>query len=305
MTEPARVENGKRRLLGNVLVATDFSSGAARAVARAARLPITAGSSITILHVLPSKPAPRAEAAIRRALAEQAVAARKVAGQAGLENVDVFTHLAYGKPFVEIIDCGRHTRAHLIVVGRHGQRAFRDLLLGSTAERVIRKSAMPVLVVSSRVAGPYRHPLVAVDGSETSRQALELGLRVAGSPEIGVVHAYGVPYESVLRQAKTSEKDLQQSGFETGKAARAMVETWLSAYAATGRTFNLLLRRGDPRHVILDTAVQRRADLLVLGTHGRSALAHALIGSVAEAVVRAAVCDVLVARPADWVFSLP
>jgi len=65
-------------------------------------------------------------------------------------------------------------------------------LLGSTAERVIRKAATPVLVVDSRGAGPYRRPLVAVDGSETSRRAFELALGVAGSAEsIDVVHAYG------------------------------------------------------------------------------------------------------------------
>lgn len=54
----------------------------------------------------------------------------------------------------------RPTRSHLIVLGRHGQRAFRDLVIGSTAERVIRKGTTPVLAVSSPAGGPYRRHLV-------------------------------------------------------------------------------------------------------------------------------------------------
>jgi nucleotide-binding universal stress UspA family protein len=296
-----------RRPIGNVLVATDFSPRAARAVARAARLPITPGSSITILHVLARGAPPDAERDARRVLAQQAASARRAAREAGLTDVEVFTTVARGKPFVEIIDGARHATAHLIVVGRHGQRPFRDLLVGSTAERVVRKGATPTLVVSAGGSGPYRRPRVAVDGSNTSRRAFELALQIAGSPTGGfdVVHAYGVPYESGERPSGIRETNLSAYGFETGKAARAMVEDLLVSLKVERGKFTALLRRGDPRRVILQVATQRRSDLLALGTHGQSDLAHVLIGSVAEAVVRAAPCDVLVARPAGFRFSLP
>jgi nucleotide-binding universal stress UspA family protein len=256
--------------------------------------------------VLPGAAQAKTEAATRRALDQAASAARTAIRQAGLTDVDVFTHIARGKPFVEIIDHGRNMKAHLTVVGRHGQRPFRDLLIGSTAERVIRKGATPVLVVDSRGSGPYRRPLVAVDTSETSRRAFELALQAAGSAvSIDVLHAYGAPYESGVRRTGIGEKDLQEYGLETGKAARAMVEAFLATYKAKGRVFSIVLRRGDPRAVILRVVAQRRSDLLALGTHGRSGLASVLIGSVAEAVVRAAPCDVLVARPLSLAFSLP
>ena len=283
-----------------------FLRGAARAIARAVRLPIAPGSAINILHVLPGAPQAKTEAATRHALDQAAGAARKAIREAGRTDVDVFTHIVRGKPFVEIIDHGRHTKANLVVVGRHGQRPFRDLLLGSTAERVIRKGATPVLVVDSRGTSPYRRPLVAVDGSETSRRAFELALQVTGSVDsIDVVHSYGVPYESGMRRTGIGEKDLEEYGLETGKTARAMVDAFLATYKATGKVFSIVLCRGDPRVVILRVATQRRSDLLALGTHGRSSLAHVLIGSVAEAVVRAAPCDVLVARPLSLAFTLP
>lgn len=66
-----------------------------------------------------------------------------------------------------------------------------------------------------------------------------------------------------------------------------------------------LLHEGDPRSVILDAVARRGCDLVALGTHGRSGLSHVLLGSVAEAVVRAATCDVLVARPVGLQFKLP
>jgi nucleotide-binding universal stress UspA family protein len=66
-----------------------------------------------------------------------------------------------------------------------------------------------------------------------------------------------------------------------------------------------MLRGGDARQVILDVAAERNADLVALGTHGRSGVAHVLLGSVAEAVIRAAGCDVLVARAVGLPFKLP
>ena len=113
MNQTKRGESERRQPLGHVLVATDFSRGAAHAVARAARLPITPGSAITILHVLPGEAEAGAEAMVRRPLDQAAGAARKAAREAGLTDVDVFTHIAHGKPFVEIIASARHTGAGL------------------------------------------------------------------------------------------------------------------------------------------------------------------------------------------------
>jgi nucleotide-binding universal stress UspA family protein len=303
----AAAERGQRRALVNVLVATDFSPGASHAVARAVRLPMAAGATITLLNVLPSNPRPRVVGAARRALAQQASAARRAARGVGLQNVSVFTCVARGKPFVEVIGCARDLKAQLIVLGRHGRGTFRDLLLGSTAERVLRKSATPVLVVTAHAAGPYLRPLVAVDDSETCRRAFELMLQIVGPGAncINVVHAYSAPYEEALWRTGLSEKELREYRLAAKNEARTMVDAFLAVCARGERAVRVSLRRGDPRRVILHVAAQRRSDLLALGTQGRSGPVHVLIGSVAEAVVRAAPCDVLLARPAKLVFRLP
>lgn len=306
--QQVEVDRGARRQrLGNILVATDFSAGAAPAVARAALLPITPGSAITLLHVLPGDGEAGAEAAAQRTLDQAAVAARAATQAAGQTDVDVFTSIAHGTPFVEIIRGARDIRAQLIVLGRHGRRTFRALLLGSTAERVLRKGDTPVLVVTSQATGPYQRPLVAVDGSDTSRRAVELALRVVGPGVIPleVVHAYEVHHAGALRRTGLPDQESRAYRLQTKHAARALVDAFLATCGDDGRAARVALRRGDPRHVIRRVAAQRRADLLALGTHGRSGLAHLLIGSVAEAVVRTVPCDVLVARPVHFAFALP
>ena len=289
---PEREGPCERRPLGNVLVATDFSPGAARAVARAARLPMCRGATLTVLHVQPPACAPedraQAEQALRRAAAVVAEAARAA-------HVDVFTRLVEGLPFVENIRGALHGRNELVVLGRHGTRAFRELLLGSTAERVIRKGDTSILVVASRPVAAYERPLVAVDCSDTSRLALELAWRLTDGSVVAldVVHAYEPILEAAL-----------ENPLETKRRAEAAVEAFLASSPASPPA-TVALRDGDARHLILDVAAQTGADLLALGTHGRSGLGHVLLGSVAEGVIRGASCDVVVARAIGSSFKLP
>ncbi len=290
------------RPLGNVLVATDFSRGAEQAVARAVRLPLSPGTEVTILHVLAPGLAPERRPAVRaaaeRTLRDLATTAR-AAIKARCRDVDVFTSVVEGRPHVEIARRARHHRAELIVLGRHGARTVRELLLGSTAERALRAGSTSLLIVARPPAGPYVRPLIAVDLSDISRQAAELALRVsAPAPHtMELVHAHGTIPESAIRRAGFSDAEVRRLQLDSKRQVRAALRKFLASFpdVAVGRT--TILRRGDARRVILDTAFQRRPDLLVLGSHGRSGLARVLLGSVAEAVVRAVRCDVLVVHP--------
>ena len=296
----------ERRPLGNVLVATDFSGAATSAVERAAQLPIGPGSVLTVLHVLPPGCRPEHRADAERALGHAVSLASDVAARFGRKDVDVFPRLIDGTPFVDIVRTARHGRNELVVIGRHGERTFRELLLGSTAERVIRNGDTSILVVASRPGRPYERPLVAVDCSDTSRRAVELAWRFA-DPKVEtleVVHAYHPIPESMFQHAGLSGEVVLQYQREAKQQARAAVEEFLAGFEVAPAA-RILLREGDARQVILDVAVQHDTDLLALGTHGRSGLAHVLLGSVAEAVIRAASCDVLVARAVGLPFKVP
>ena len=281
-----------RRPLGNVLVAVDLSASSAAVIERAARLPLTAGSSITLLHVVPQgfglSPVPDAAADEESQRGLAAAAAR--VSELAAEGVAVLTALGHGVPFVEIIRRARDERVELVVLGRHGHRTFADALIGSTAERVFRKGDVPALIVSGAPDGAYRRPMVAVDLSDTSRRALELALRVTDpqAAPIEVVHSW-----DMAAGGDPEERD------GTGLAR------FLAEFGDAAVSWHVTVRPGDARSVILAEAARRKVDLLALGTHGRSSLTYILVGSVAEAIVRAATCDVLVARASKREFQLP
>lgn len=291
-----------RRPLERVLVATDFSRTADHALARVARLPLAPGASLIILHVLPPRlPAPlraseTAEAQGR--LAQAAARLTRAFRRRKAGGIDVWTELIRGEPFLEIVRHSQAAGAELVVLGRHGMRRFRELLIGSTADRVIRKGGTPVLVVGGAVRGPYRRALVAMDLSDASRCALRLAERLLApaTRTIHVVHAYEVPHAQVLsRVALAPDRVAYQR--QCRESARTAVTEMFDAVPGPPLARELALRRGDPRSVVLATARRERADLIAVGTHGRTRLADVLIGSVADAVIRHAKGDVLVATP--------
>ncbi len=294
----------------HVFVATDFSAGAAQAIARAGRLPLAERGKVTVVHVLsdriPKKTRADAEKLARRHLEQATKSLSKIAGTLGRRDIKVSSELCQGQAYVEIIRHARSAAADLVVLGRHGRRPVRDMFIGSTAERVIRSGDLPVLVVSRKATRSYRRLLLAVDLEDTCRSVVGVALRAVG-PEVAsatMVHAYQVPFEGFMTPgARTGEMtDLRKEYRQTAASGLARLQASLDDLGVRWQT---VIARGDPSTAILAEAVRRRADLLTVGTHGRSGIAHALLGSVAEWVIRAAACDVLVARPARVSFQLP
>jgi nucleotide-binding universal stress UspA family protein len=234
----------------------------------------------------------KAEERLRRA------AARLLRGleASGHDQVRVRTMLAQGEAYAELLR--RSARADLVLVGRHGHRAFRDLLIGSTSERVVRHSIVPTLVVGGPARSSYRRPLAAVDRDSGSRATLELAVRLLGTGRrvLDVVHAYHPAHEQLLARAATAAGRAAYRR-ECQEKARRAIAGLVRATKAAPAVRGIRLRRTDPRQAILGAARARRVDLIVLGTHGRTGLARALMGSVTEAVMRHAECDVLVAPP--------
>jgi nucleotide-binding universal stress UspA family protein len=290
-----------------VLVPTDFSKGAELALERALLLPLAPGAKIHIVHVLPpdlpAKLRAKAESEARARLEQMASHARK--SKAAAEG-NVTSELLRGEPFVEIIRASRSLNADLIVLGRHGRRPIRDMFIGTTAHRVIRKGDVPVLVTNIKPTHPYRHPVIPTDLEDSSRRTVELALRVLGThiKLVNVVHAFHVPFEGFVTPSYSArEKSEWRRSYQ--ETAVTGLTKFLAPYRDIGVRWKTFIRQGDPRSVVLAAAARRKADLIAVGTHGRSGVAHALIGSVAEWIIAAATCDVLVARPIRFSFELP
>lgn len=296
-----------RQALRTLLVPTDLSKGAELALERALLLPLAPGAKIHIIHVLPSdlpaKVRAKAESEARARLEQMASHARK--SKAAVEG-DVTAELLRGEPFVEIIRASRSLNADLIVLGRHGRRPIRDMFIGSTAHRVIRTGDVPVLVVNIKPTHPYRHPVIATDLEDSSRRTVELALRILGPHMklVNVVHAFHVPFEGFVTPSYSARERSEWRRSYQETAATGLTK-FLAPYRDIGVRWKTFVRQGDPRSVVLAAAAWRNADLIAVGTHGRSGIAHALIGSVAEWIVTTATCDVLVARPIRFSFELP
>lgn len=265
--------NDLRRTLGDVLVPTDFSDGPRFAIDRAARLPLGIGASVGLLHVLPDDfdegSAKQADAGEKRRTEQLRDTARRALDAAGNEDRDVFVSVVRGQPFVEITRHARHGRAELIVVGRHGERTFRDLLIGTTAERVIRKGDVSVLIVSKPPEGNYRRPLVAVDMSDSSRLALELALRICDPAveKIDVVHVVALAHSVYV----TEVAPIPDSRVENVQRANSELSEFLGKIGSHAH-WNVILKTGEPRQAILDEAMARNSDLIAVGTRGRTGL---------------------------------
>lgn len=297
------------RAFESILVPTDFSRGARRALQRAVRVPLAGHGQIRLVHVLPAERAPRtpktsrseARRSLERVAAKLANAARSTrrAGPA------IATEVLQGDPAVEIIRSARGIGAELVVLGRKGVGSRFGKVLGTTAARVVHMGETPALIVGSRPVNPYRRPLIGLELDPSARRIIDLVRRIVGSDRVTLraVHAYHVPFEGFVATSLGSGAQLHHR--QVREQAAAELQRVLAALHLPGVQLKAALRRGDPRLVIPLEAASCDADLIAVGTHGRSGIAHFLLGSVAEAIVTNSSHDVLIARPVRFTFEAP
>ena len=183
----------------------------------------------------------------------------------------------------------------LVIIARE-PRGVIARLLGDTPEKLARHGRAPVLVTRLPAREPYRRVLVGIDYSEVSREALELALRLT-KPEAGtldVLHCHDTSYALVLHQSGASAEQLTAYYRRMYTEAEVKLRAFLGRYLEHGADLHPLVRAGDPRAELEHAAREQGTELLVIGKRARQGLGHALLGSVAEACLRRAGCDVLV-----------
>lgn len=285
--------------LKKILVATDLSPRAERALLRAALLARESHAAVTVLHVIEEKyEDERAKKRIEDDLREKV---RVLFHEPGSKAA---VRVAAGKAFLEIIRHGRRHDAELIVVGAHGEEYFKDLLIGTTVEKIARKGDRPVLIVRRPARKPYRRILAAVDFSESSAAALRFALRVAPCAQVHVLHAC-LGLEAQLTRAGVPTEEIVRHRRRTANIARGQLDRFLAKIDCGGRRIRREVVSGRARHEIVTFAQSTDPDLIAVGTSGRTGLPYILLGSVAEHVVREAASDVLVVRRNQAHFRLP
>ena len=276
-------------MIGRILAATDLTARSERALGRAMRLRDQFDAQLTVLHVveeeLPERIAKRRAADARKLIATQL---RNLAPAADLEATAV--EVAFGTDYAAIIRRANELDAGLTVLGIHRESPWRDLFLGSTIERVLRRGDMPILTVKDEPLSDYRRVLVAVDFSVYSRVALEFAARLVPDGEFLVLHAYDLPFTDFLPAVQTRHVDLLEGEIREQMAAL------LRGLPAGQSKVTSEVRLGEAVPVVEAATAEFRPDLLVVGTHGRTGVAHAILGSIAGKLLRRPQCDVLAVR---------
>lgn len=289
--------------LETVVVATDHSTAAHRAVTRAAMLAAAAGARLVVLHVLGRGAFDElrrrlgGNAAADALYAEAEATTSSLAAQvAAAHSIRVEARVVVDRVAAAIVACADAVDSDLVVVGTQGAGHLRRPGIGATAERLLRLSTRPLLLVRQHVHAAYRRVLVPVDFSPWSLPALGLAQAVAPDAHLLLLHAWSVPWEGKLEVAgvdrATIDRCRQAATFE---AARAL-EGLAAEAALPASAWSSVLVHGEPREAILDQEEQTDADLIVIGKHGRDVLRELLLGSTTRNVLAEATEDVLVAQ---------
>lgn len=281
-----------------VLIGTTLDEGSDTVVRSGLAVARAAGASIYLVHAvshgglgddLPRELADRCEDRLRGQVLRLGIQEPELAG------AGVFP----GVPHRVLIDLAQTVGADLIVVGATASGPFAAELLGSTADRVLRKADCPVLLVRGEMRVPPRRVLAPVDLSSLSGDAFRCGLHLLSQLgtgekiELRVVHA--------LSFLEVAEQRRQRAGISYGEAERATSEEMrrfvLENQADEPFQVEMAVLPGEARFEILRELAERPVDLVVLGTHGRSGPDRLLLGSVASTVARKAPCNVLLISP--------
>ncbi|HJZ68307.1 MAG TPA: universal stress protein [Blastocatellia bacterium] len=290
-----------------LFVAIDFSPNSDEALRQAHDRALSTGAQLAVCHIVPNElrsnllfPDISRIAALKFPLEMKQIAeaaAARVAEITGRTEEEFELIVDDGTPQALILNRAEEWLADLVIVGSHGQTSAADALLGSVTDSVIRHAHCPVLIVR---LGKRTGRIVA--GTDFSDPVLP-ALRAAGDEaertgaKLTVVHsldmvwslaAYpalafgGAPFNVSAEQIKELEL-----------VATQRLEESLKQLNVSGDT---LVTIGPAGKALIDIASERKADLIVVGTIGRTGLRRALLGSVAETVAKGAPCSVLIIR---------
>ncbi len=286
----------------SLLVATDFSSSAQTAADHAAGLAREGGLPLTLLHVLNhdwlvavrdwlSPEAPWAQGLWAEAASRLDAEARRLRDTTG---VRVETRLIEGHPVRGIEQVAGELGPLCVVVGARGSTPVHQMLIGTTAERLLRKSAHPLLVVRQPAEAPYRRVLVPLDFSAWSAAALDLALTIAPQAHMVLMHTFAVPFEEKLRFAGVDPDTIDLYRQKAREQALGQLRAQVERAGLAPERYSLCLMEGDAARLVVAQAAERECDLVVIGKHGRNAAEELLLGSVTKHVLAEVACDVLV-----------
>ena len=286
-------------MFNRILVPTDFSRASDAALAHARMLAGSTGATVHVLHIVDN-------GFLATVLADprdyESAAYEKLQQRLLGESPDSI--LVVERSEAPADEITRYARAHnidLIVMGTHGRGRMAHLLLGSVAEKVARTAPCPVLTMRETPRTPGgRRPriLVPTDFSPCSDEALGCAKRIAAKMRgsVCLVHVIDHPAIGVTFRSELCAPESLEARRDQTESARIELGRRLLADSRSRIVTTVDIVFGASAAMISAYAADHAFDMIVMGTHGRRGIAHLLMGSVAESVIRTAPCPVLTVK---------
>jgi nucleotide-binding universal stress UspA family protein len=284
------------KLLKNILVAVDFDDTGGPLLAGARTLAKQFDSNVVLLHTIESdertgQPVEKLEAAITARLEEWR-------GQLLAAGVAVPQILCrQGKAFVEIVTAADRVDANLIMVGSRGVATDHHFPLGTTTEKVIRRSQKPVLAVQPDKPLGFSNILCPVDFSDASARGLTNAIRLARAfgGKLHVLTVLSPPSRYHRLDQYWAQWAASAEAMATKECLREFDE-FLTRFDFRDVAWEKHITTGDPARQIVQSAKSTNADLIVMGSVGRTGLPYVLMGSTAVKVARQLPCALLTVK---------
>lgn len=280
-----------------ILCPVDFFPPSLRAADHAMALAKSHDAKLYLLHVVspilysPEQYPINVSEIIETLRKESARRMKKLETKARAAGLTVDTTIRTGDADVEIESAIRATKADILIMGTHGRRGLKKWFLGSVAERLLRRSPIPVLTVRrSKKTRVLQRILVTTDFSEGSANALNYALAIAKANQAHVTLLYVLEEMRALTSQKYRKELAERFRGELLKLIPAHARSWCDV--------DTRIEAGTPYYMILWLLKKEKIDLLVMNIHGKGLLDRALLGSTSDRVVRAADCPVMLIPPA-------
>jgi universal stress protein E len=294
------------RGLQRILCATDLSARSTAALRRAGSLARQSGARLTLLHVIDAgQPERVARMRANRAYVELLSQADRAFGSAA-GFIDVVVR--HGNLLEIVATSAREWDADLIVVAAPQSRRL-DSIVGTTVERLIRMAKRPVLVVRREMQGGYRDVAIASDLSGASLPMMRTAVRLGALDRASttVVHAVHPSYDGMMKSVGLDEPTIGRYQHSSREHARQRLQAMVADAGLPSDSTRVIVRSESPAAAIRAILELERPELLAIGASRWFLLKRLLIGSVADRLLRAAQCDVLVIphRPSALRLGVP
>lgn len=228
------------------------------------------------------------------------------------KHLQVTTGIAWGNRKLEIIDAAAKWGADLIVLGSHDRSGLDRFLMGSVADAVMRHAHCSVELVrilpgvnegknsDETLESKFARILLAIDDSRFSDAAIQMLTEQLQSSETEIRILHVVEPPTFLLAMNGCDPKVARIWETQTQAAEDLVARAAKRFRGMASQVTTHVAHGDPKTKILDHAKEWKADLIVIGSHGRNSLTRFLLGSVSDAVARNASCSVEVVRSSSY-----